>query len=48
MLGSLGWTWTTVGPVASYGCCASLQNKRQRGSIGASPVAAPMPKSVSF
>ena len=46
MLGLLGWTWTTVGPVAGSGCRASLQ--KQRGLAGASPVAAPMLKPVSF
>ena len=34
MLGSLGWTWTTVGPVAGSGCCASLQKQEAEGVDG--------------
>ena len=48
--GSLGWTWTTAGLVCRL--CMWLfpaeKNKKEEGSTGASPVAAPMPKSVSF
>ena len=41
--GLLSLCWT-----ADSGCGTSLQKQRRRGSVRASPVAAPMPKSVSF
>ena len=46
MLGSLGWTWTTIGPVVGSRYCASLQKQEAEGVGEGSPVAAPMPKSV--
>ena len=48
VLGSLGRTWTTAGLVWSVGTGVALlcKNKKEEGSTGASPVAAPMPKSV--
>ena len=48
--GSSGQTWTIAGLV--YRLCVWLfsakKNKKEEGPTGASPVAAPMPKSVSF
>ena len=48
--GSLGWTWTAAGLV--FRLCIWLfpaeKNKKEEGLAGTSPVAAPMPKSVSF
>ena len=48
--GSSGRTWTTAGLVCRL--CMWLfpveKNKKEEGSAEASPVAAPMPKSVSF
>ena len=48
--GSSGQTWTIAGLVCRL--CVWLfsakKNKKEEGPAGASPVAAPMPKSVSF
>ena len=48
--GSSSWTWITAGLI--YRLCVwpfhAKKNKKEEGPAGASPVAAPMPKSVSF
>ena len=49
VLGSLGRTWTAAGLVCRLLDVALLcRNKKEGGSARALPVAAPMPKSVSF
>ena len=44
----LKWDCCSAGPQALNVALLCKKNKKEGGSAGASPVAAPMPKSVSF
>ena len=49
VLGSLGWIGTAVGLVCRLQIwLSSAKTRKKKGPAGASPVAAPMPKSISL